>query len=180
MKIKEVVCGTLNINGGGANHLRRIQVKNLVFQKHIDICLLQETHITETAQPEWLRPNKGQCFFSNLSSVSMGVAFLLRPGFVPDSCNFHEIVKGHLASLELVYRGFHLTLLNVYAPSSSVARNDFFIRLANYLHTIPFDHCVCIGGDFNCTFEPNLDRNTREPHPEAHKDISLFHITWSA
>ena len=48
----------------------------------------------------------------------------------------------------------------------------FFTHLANYFHTLVFDHCFCIGGDFNCTFEPNLDRNTPEPHPESHKHIS--------
>ena len=84
----------------------------VVLQKNVDVCLLQETHITETSQSDWLHLNKGLCFFSNLSSVSAGVAFLLRPGFVPDSYSFLEIVKGHLASLEFVYQGFHLTLLN--------------------------------------------------------------------
>jgi len=138
----------------------------------VDVCLLQETHITETSQSDWLCLNKGLCFFSNLSSVSAGVAFMLRPGFVPDSYSFLEIVKGHLASLEFVYQGFHLTLLNVYAPSESGARKEFFTHLANYFHTLVFDHCICIGGDFNCTFEPNLDRNTPEPHPESHKHIS--------
>ena len=90
--------GTLNMNEGGVNHLRRIQVKNLLFQKHVDVCLLQETHITETSQCDWFCLNQGLCFFSNLSSVLAGVSFLLRPGFVPDSYSFLEIVKGHLAS----------------------------------------------------------------------------------
>ena len=146
--------------GGGANHLRRIQVKNLLLQKHVDVSLLQEMHITETSQSDWLCLNKGLCFFSNLSSVSAGVAFLLRPGFVPVSYSFLEIVKGHLVSLQLVYQGFHLTLLNVYAPSESGARKEFFTHLTNCLHTLVFDHCICIGGNFNCTFEPNLDRTT--------------------
>ena len=89
--------------------------------------------------------------------------------------NFHEIVKGHSASLKLVDQGYHVTLLNIYAPSNSVACEGIFTHLANYLHTMAFHHCIC-NGDFNCTFEPNLDRNTPESHPESHKDETAFII----
>ena len=45
--MKKIIFGTLNRNGGGASHNRQVQVKSLFDRKHIDVLLLQETHITE-------------------------------------------------------------------------------------------------------------------------------------
>ena len=113
-------------------------------------------------------------FFSNLSSLSAGVVFILRPGLTPESCLFQEIVKGRFISLELVINNFHFTLFNVYAPSESAEWRAFFVSVINHLQAVDFCRCVCIGGDFNCTFEPGIDRNTPEPHPESCSNLSLF------
>jgi len=123
---------------------------------------------------DWCRLFKGQCFFSNLSSSSAGVAFLFRPGLVPESCHFQEVIKGRFISLELVINNFHFTLFNVYAPSESVERRAFFLSLIRHFRSIDLNDCICMGGDFNCTLEPLLDRNTAEPHPESYADLSNF------
>ena len=68
----------------------------------------------------------GQCYFSNPSSLSAGLAFILRPGLTPESCVFLEIVKGRFISLELVINNFNFTLFNVYAPCESAERRAFF------------------------------------------------------
>ena len=112
--------------------------------------------------------------FSNLSPLSAGVAFILRPGRTPESCLFQEIVKGQFISLQLVINNFHFMLFNVYAPSESTEWRAFFVSVINHLHAVDLSRCVCIGSDFNCTFEPGMDRNTPEPHPESCSDLSLF------
>ena len=117
---------------------------------------------------------RGQRYFSNLSSLSAGLSFILRPGLTPESCVFLEIVKGRFISLELVINNFHFTLFNVYAPCESAERRAFFASVIYHLQTVDPNHCVCIGGDFNCTFDPKIDRNTAEPHPESCIDLSLY------
>jgi len=48
------------------------------------------------------------------------------------------------------------------------------VSVINHLQVVDLSRCVCIGGYFNCTFEPGMDRNTPEPHPESWSDLSLF------
>ena len=48
------------------------------------------------------------------------------------------------------------------------------MSVINHLQAVDLSRCVCIGADFNCTFEPGMDRNTPEPHPESCIDLSLF------
>ena len=117
---------------------------------------------------------RGQRYFSNLSSLSAGLSFILRPGLTPESCVFLEIVKGRFISLELVIDNFHFILFNVYAPCESAERRAFFASVIYHLQTVDLNHCVCIGGDFNCTFDPKIDRNTAEPHPESCMDLLLY------
>ena len=62
--------------------------------------LAQETDISEEVEHDWCSIFKGQCFFTNMSSVSTGVGFLLKPGLAPESYLFHELIKGRLSSLE--------------------------------------------------------------------------------
>jgi len=48
----------------------------------------------------------------------------------------------------------------------------------NHLKLFDINQCICKGGNFNCTFEPKLDTNSPEPHPEAHGDFSSFLDVW--
>ncbi len=175
--MKNISFATLNINGGGASHLRQAQVKNLFERKKAQVLLLQETHITPNVEHDWCQAFKGQCYFSNLSASSAGVGFFLKPGLAFESCSFQEVIKGRLISLQLVHQNFRCTIFNVYAPSESRDRKAFFTSMINHLKSVDLDQCVCIGGDFNCTFDPSKDRNSAEPHPESHADLSRFFKT---
>ena len=50
-----------------------------------------------------------------------------------------------------------------------------------YLASVPPDHFLCLGGDFNCTLNPSLDRNRAEPHVASTRSlvhsISRFKLT---
>ena len=109
-----------------------------------------------------------------MSSLSAGVGFLLKPGLAAQSCLFQEVIKGRFASLELVINNLKFIIFNIYAPSEISDRKTFFSVVINHLKLFDINQCICIGGDFNCTFEPKLDRNSPEPHPEAHVDFSHF------
>ena len=82
--MKTFILGTGNMNGGGANPIRQMQVKSLFQRKNVDVILMLETHITVKVEHDWYEVFKGQCLFSNMPSVSAGVGILLRPGLTPD------------------------------------------------------------------------------------------------
>ncbi len=156
--------GSLNINGG-ASQLRKLQVVNLALQKTLDVVFLQETHTTPASHAEWNRMMKTTNFYSDSNSRTAGVAFLLNPHFHPSKLSFKNIIPGHLASLEFVINNINFTLLNVYAPSNSTERQRFYARLGPYMRQMDLHRCIIMAGDFNCTLQPNLDRNGAEPHP---------------
>ena len=111
--MKTLTFATLNINGGGANHIRQTQVNNLFKRKQVDVILFQETHITDQVEHDWCNIFKGKCFFCNMSSLSAGVVFWLKPGLTAESFLFQEVIKGRFVSLELVINNFTFIIFNV-------------------------------------------------------------------
>ena len=123
--MKTLTFATLNINGGGANHIRQTQVNNLFKRKQVDVILLQETHITDEVEHDCCSIFKGKCVFSNMSFLSAGVGFLLKPGLAAESCLFQEVIKGRFVSLELVINNLKFIISNVYTPSEICDRKNF-------------------------------------------------------
>mgnify|MGYP000240556187 FL=1 len=79
---------SLNVKGLGARK-KRLQVFQWLKDKDFDICLLQETHLTEALNKVWKQEWGGQCFFNGISSNSAGVSILLIPNrtFKIKQCN---------------------------------------------------------------------------------------------
>jgi len=157
---------SLNINGGRSS-IRKAEVKQFVETNHIDVLLLQETRCSSSCASEWQRIMRGKWFFSSLEHPRAGVAVYIQPSFCSPSVVFNEIIKGYLISLTFTHNGFKHTVLNVYAPSDSTERLAFYTHLETSLVHIDFVGLVCLGGDFNCTMDPAIDRNGEEPHPAS-------------
>ena len=136
--------------------------------------LLQETHITDKVEHDWCSILKVNVSFVTCLPLSAGVDFLLKPGLAAESCLFQEVIKGHFVSLELVINNLKFIIFNI------SDRKTFFSVVINHLKLFDINQCICIGGDFNCTFEPKLNRNSQEPHPEAHGDFSRFLLMYGA
>ena len=88
-------------------------------------------------------------------------------------------MKSHLAFVVFPYGGRKVTFLNAFVPSDPSRRKDYFPLLDyNCLVLIDFGGLVCLAGDFNCTFQPSLDRNGVEPHPESAKHLAAVLIKY--
>ena len=57
--------------------------------------------------------------------------------------------------------------LNVYTPTNAVDRIAFLNILSDCVKNCEDDGFMFLGGDFNCTENPTLDRNHPEPHPPS-------------
>ena len=67
---------SLNVKGLGARK-KRLQVFQWLKDKEFDICLLQETHLTEALNKVWEQQWGGQCFFNGISlNSARGVYFI--------------------------------------------------------------------------------------------------------
>ena len=142
----------------------KCKLNSLVECNKVDISLPQETHSTDDSLTEWELFVKGHWFFSSLPSPIGGIAI-----FFSANSSFKDIAKGYLASQTFSISKHPFTIVNVYAPNTNAERSSLFGRLDSYRAGVPPDHFLCLGGDFNCTLNPSLDRNGAEPHVSQHE-----------
>ncbi|CAM2118465.1 unnamed protein product [Caretta caretta] len=62
--------------------------------------------------------------------------------------------------------GLVVNLVNIYAPTTSLKRLQFYQRVSDFLGTLDSHECLVLGGDFNTTFEEQ-DRSGAELSPAA-------------
>uniref|UniRef100_A0A8C2W990 Endonuclease/exonuclease/phosphatase domain-containing protein n=1 Tax=Cyclopterus lumpus TaxID=8103 RepID=A0A8C2W990_CYCLU len=62
---------------------------------------------------------------------------------------------------------------NIYAPNQGLDRARLFTMLQSELQSCQQEQLI-IGGDFNCTLDFPIDRNSEEPHPQSAQ--SLHHV----
>ena len=75
-------------------------------------------------------------------------------------------MPGVLLKVTAQYEKVKLVFLNVYAPTNGVDRVAFLNILSDAIEACGDDY-MFLGGDFNCTVDPTLDRNHPEPHPAS-------------
>ena len=156
--------GDLNIMSfnvrGIRNKEKRIKIFNHIKEKMKDgITFLQETHssgeVCKTLEKEW----KGTCYFNSGSSNSRGVAILF-----PQNCEY-QILRyendnlGRLQLLSIVIENCKYLLVNVYNPNTEAEQVIFLQNMKDALNQFPEvdKHKLIIGGDFNFTYDLNLD-----------------------
>ena len=133
--------GTLNIR---ALADKRIPTSRIL-PDFCDICMLQETHITENSSEnlgEWTLLNSG------LEEDKWGgVAFLIKNKHMSLMKNFSY--NSRICAVEITIKIKNITLINVYAPP----RNNEYKKLLNvletFLATLPKNTIKLIMGDFN-------------------------------
>ncbi len=168
--------GSFNINGC-RDTTKRLAMFNYLKLKKADIILLQETHSDLKNQIQWNCDWKGNIIMSHGTNLSAGVAIL----FSACVCNqpvMFEIIPGRLLRVDIMVGQMEFSFFNVYAPNVGQERKIFFKKLSDALSQCPQDNIVVIGGDFNCTINPDLDRNHDEPHPssaEILKNVIDYH-----
>ncbi|CAM2119654.1 unnamed protein product [Caretta caretta] len=75
-------------------------------------------------------------------------------------------MPGHLLHLRVRMEGLMVNLVNIYAPTTSPKRPQFYQRVSNFLGTLDSHECLVLGGDFNTTLEEQ-DRSGAELTPAA-------------
>lgn len=71
-----------------------------------------------------------------------------------------DVVSGKLLHVHIGIDGSPVHLINVYAPTNGPERLDLFKTLKLFLNGLN-QNLVIVGGDFNCTADPNIDTSTQ-------------------
>uniref|UniRef100_A0A671X7A5 Reverse transcriptase domain-containing protein n=1 Tax=Sparus aurata TaxID=8175 RepID=A0A671X7A5_SPAAU len=150
------------------------QVMTRLKQYHPKIIFLQETHLLpgETARLRKRWP--GKVITCSFSSHARGVAVLVHKSIplriqktVLDPKGRFIIIQGSLLQQDLI-------LVNLYGPNNDDPNfyNNLFLSISS-LHGD-----IIIGGDFNCTLDPELDRSSGSDisHPRSRKIIQQFMV----
>ncbi len=133
---------------------------------------VQETHSTADNECEWRQAFSGEVILSRKSSCSGGVGILFSRSFLLLSFDVEEIIPGVVIKVNAIFENIKLVLLNVYVPANGLERMTFLNSLDDAVKNCDENDFMFLGGDFNCTETPLLDRNHSEPHPASSSRIT--------
>lgn len=160
---------TLNSNGLRVASKRRAIFKNLR-KLGADFILLQETHSTHKDEKIWLMEWGGEGVFSHGLSNSRGVCTLLHRHSSFSIVKSYKDTDGRFLILQLSKDNESITLVNIYAPTSSEPTNQMTVmnNLLGILSGIEVANLM-LAGDFNLNFI-NTEKFYNEeyvPHPAS-------------
>ena len=129
-------------------------------KRKADIIFMQETHLKDELEKQWKNEWGGTMFCSHGSPNSCGVAVLIRNGF---NCSIQESIidpMGRFIILKVEIEDQVYLLVNIYTPNKDKNIAKFFNCLHKTLQMEDLDceENIIIGGDFNCPFNPKLDK----------------------
>ena len=145
---------SLNLHGL-AQPARTRRILTELAHSNYDVILLQETHLY-TDEHTTLSKNiwRGKSIWDNGKLNSCGVAVLFRPGLVLEILKYHNSGNGQSIIVDCRINDEVCRIVNIYAPVKKGERNEFFKNLTD---TLPSNHPIIMGGDFNFVENPALD-----------------------
>ena len=149
----------ISLNTGGCSTPTKNAAINAYFENFFpfsDIVLLQETYnLTETSSCWSLWPHTP--FSSPSNSRGSGVTTLINNKNLKilSSCN---ILEGHVLYTKINSNETIFHIYNILVPQSDPLAFEVFNSFSKHLSTCNSDGVVVVGGDFNCTENPALDR----------------------
>ncbi|CAM2106397.1 unnamed protein product [Caretta caretta] len=144
--------------------LRRSQVLSFLREGGYSVVFLQETHTDPTTEDSSRLEWGDRVYFSHATVQQAGVVTLFSPDLRPEVLGVAEAVLGRLLHLWFHMEGLVVNLVNVYAPTSSPERLQFYQRASTFLSTLDSHECLVLGGDFNTIVEEQ-DRSGTEQSP---------------
>ncbi|CAM2095628.1 unnamed protein product [Caretta caretta] len=105
-------------------------------------------------------------YFSHFTIRQAGVATLFSPNLQPEVLGVTVAMPGHLLHLRVCMEGLVVNLVNIYAPTMSPKRLQFYQWVSDFLGTLDSHECLVLGGDFNTTLEEQ-DHSGAELSPAA-------------
>ena len=159
--------GSLN-TGGIANGLKRRKVFRYLKHKNFNVIFLQETHGENKSNQFWINEFGNIGYFANGTSKSRGVGILFHGKFHKKVKDVIRDTNGRYIIINLEINEITYCLVNIYAPNDDNAQfyEEIRAKIRSLEHTL-----VVIGGDFNDTMNPCLDRNVDRCYYPKQRDL---------
>lgn len=120
-----------------------------------DIIFLQETHIKHNSKWRLKISWIDQIYQANFCTKARGAAILIRKNVPLIHSSTISDPNGRFLIVAGVLNSMPITFVNIYAPNFDDP--SFFQKVCNAIPNIS-DTNLIIGGDFNCTLDPLLDK----------------------
>ena len=136
------------------------------------IIFLQESHLMSNDIIKVRRRWPGQVYSASFSTCSRGVITLIHKSLPFQVRESLSDPNGRYLILQGSLFGENLSMVNLYGPNDDCPK--FFENLFLLLATLPGR--LLIGGDFNCTISPHLDRSSGidTTHSQSRKILQYF------
>lgn len=143
---------SLNVQGLGDSKKCR-DVINFLKGKKPNICCIQDTHFTDKCIP-YVRSSWGfECYFSNHTTQSRGVAILINNNFDFKFVSVETDDNGNLIRLDFKSCDKTISLFCLYGPNNDSP--DFYSSIRDVI--INIDNSCILVGDFNLVLDPTKD-----------------------
>ena len=111
---------------GMTNRMKRQQIADWMIRKNIDILSLQETYATAENSNWQLQFPKHPIFHAYGTNHSKGVSIILKNMPQLQCKKVLQYSNGRYLSMKVIYPSLTFDLVNLYAPTSSADRKDFY------------------------------------------------------
>lgn len=125
-----------------------------------DILLLQEIHFSVSNHPQYFDKSFIQFYCTTYTTKSCGVAIFICNSLIFDITHVNKDTENRFIILQRMIQGCATTIASVYTPNEAQA--SFFKSFFNTLDRYLSPHLI-VGGDFNLTAHPVLDRSRVTP-----------------
>lgn len=144
---------------------KRKSLVNWLAKQKADIIFLQETYSTPEIENDWKYQWKGDIFFAHGTNKSKGTLILIKNDLDFEAKNVKTDKNGRFVLIKAVIQNSPFILVNVYAPNDTKEQINFFSEINYILEDLEFDpdSNIVIGGDFNVTFDTDLDCSGGKP-----------------
>lgn len=142
-----------NVRGLGSQ-AKRIKVLNHLSKLQADICLLQETHLSELDQNK-IKSSQYHSYSAHYNTKQRGVCILINKKISYVHNTTITDPEGRFVIINITINNYSLTIGNLYGPNTDDPSffQNFFSSISN-LSNCP----IIIAGDFNTVLDPTTDR----------------------
>lgn len=148
---------TWNIRGVGSQ-AKRVRVLNHLVNLKADICLLQETHLSDSDYTRIKSTQFSHLYSSHYNSKQRGVCILINKRISFTHNTTITDPEGRFIIINISINNAPITIANIYGPNTDDASffQNVFSTLSNH------SHCpIILAGDFNTVLDPTLDKSDR-------------------
>ena len=161
-------CLSLNVRGI-SNQEKRTAIFRWIKHQKADIVLLQETYSNHTDEASWDKDWGYKNIYLHGTKHSCGLMVLFNDTLDIKIIDINKDQQGRYILLKAEIQGTEFYILNIYAPNKHTEQIDCFQRIKALLVTedISDESFVIMGGDFNVTLNPELDKSGGKYYPQS-------------